>query len=1425
MAGTADTSATAAADTRTGTPTTQRAYTLRLHVADLCDTSWRDALWATHEAINKGAKVFGDWLLTLRGGLDYRLANAKVTVGKGKPDRDPTQEERRNRRILLALSWLSVEDEHGAPSGELRVATGRDQPTERRKKVIQALHDILRRRGVPPSDIGGPAKNSEDQPGTWVGDCAPSLSAAIREDAVWVNRSALFEKRCSTLPNLDRAYAAQAIFTFLGPEPDYFQLPGTEDELGGSSTQEPEFRTLARQWVSTNLGTGRKSDTAQIASALKRLASIDISSLADSPKTDVLAHLTKILIGTQSNGSEDTLRRAIGWSTGRASKGRLAVQNLPDPPSLSDLQILQGKLAEEARDKVAKSGTRDVPEWMPRLQELIERNAGVPFVSKRNLIGEFSVMLDHAARRVSIAHSWVKRAEASRAQFEEDSRRINPVPQDVHAWLDTFLEERARNVNAGDSYSIRKRALGGKHAKAWKAVVAAWQTCTTEEERRQAVGRVQSDWDDDEKFGHSQLFTDLADDEAKPVWENGPEALIDYVSSRNAEARMRRFKVPAYRHPDPLAHPVFGDFGKSRWDIRFAVHETAKAAAKKSRNKKVDDDWLRDLHGLRMGLWNGRGVQHVDLRWSSKRLTTDLALRDDDHGDQHDVARADRLGRAAAGLSPEQAARVAGLFELKDWNGRLQAPRVQLNAIAARVAKHGWDAVARRMRDNLNWLVTFSAKLECRGPFTSYAARHSIKPNRKGHAKLILSRLPGLRVLSVDLGHRFAAACAVWETLPPEDFQREIAGREVVGGGSDHADMFLHARHTDAQGKQRTTIYRRIGADTLADGQPHAAPWARLDRQFLIKLQGEEKPPRAASSDEIDYVRRLDADLGRARDEHNPLPRRVDELMAEAVRSVRLALRHHGDAARIAYAFKPDGALHTLGGGSQVHTTESRTKAVRDALVRWHERATSTRWKDDWASQHWDEHIKLHLSGELPKRAEDVTRAERKKQLQSLESALEPIAEKLAKAQSRLGELHKLWSDRWITDDATWKPRLRRLRDWLLPRGLRQRPDDTPQQAADRKARRDAARNVGGLSLTRIATIRGLYQLQKAYAMRPAPDDPRKNIAAKNDHRYDEFGRFILRVVERLREQRVKQLASRIVEAALGVGRMKPANGRDRKRPQAPKDEPCHSVVIESLRNYRPDELQTRRENRALMNWSAGKVRKYLEEGCHLHGLYLREVMPNYTSRQCSRTGLPGLRCDDVPVHEFRTSPWWRKAVNAARKRADDGGQDSYDRLLADLDNKLSGKNGNAAPITIRLPRNGGDLFVAAGTGNGAAALQADLNAAANIGLRALLDPDFPGKWWYVPCDTKDYKPARDKVAGAVCVNSDAALADVSAHGKGKHREFVNLWRDPSTAEIARRKDDWQPTPAYWNNVRAQVIARLRQLAALDVPLESNQPP
>jgi len=172
---------------QTNPPLTQRAYTLRLKGAQKDDTSWRCALWQTHEAVNKGARVFGDWLLTLRGGLDHTLADASLKSGQEKPDSTLTDEERKARRILLALSWLSVESKTGAPENFI-VASGQDSEKNRADCVISALKEILESRKVDKNELDA-----------WINDCSASLSSAIRDDAVWVNRSKAFDEAVKSI--------------------------------------------------------------------------------------------------------------------------------------------------------------------------------------------------------------------------------------------------------------------------------------------------------------------------------------------------------------------------------------------------------------------------------------------------------------------------------------------------------------------------------------------------------------------------------------------------------------------------------------------------------------------------------------------------------------------------------------------------------------------------------------------------------------------------------------------------------------------------------------------------------------------------------------------------------------------------------------------------------------------------------------------------------------------------------------------------------------------------------------------------------------------------------------------------------------------------------------------------------------------------
>lgn len=110
------------------------------------------------------------------------------------------------------------------------------------------------------------------------------------------------------------------------------------------------------------------------------------------------------------------------------------------------------------------------------------------------------------------------------------------------------------------------------------------------------------------------------------------------------------------------------------------------------------------------------------------------------------------------------------------------------------------------------------------------------------------------------------------------------------------SEMFIHLKKTvekEVKGKTKElvekTIYRRIGADKLPDDTVNPAPWARLDRQFFIKLQGEDEGVRKASKAEIEKVQKLEEVFGYCPPNeggHKHIATgisSVDELMAHAV--------------------------------------------------------------------------------------------------------------------------------------------------------------------------------------------------------------------------------------------------------------------------------------------------------------------------------------------------------------------------------------------------------------------------------------------------------------------------------------------------------------------------------------------------------------
>lgn len=1449
-------------------PTTQRAYTLRLRGASADDTCWREALWKTHVAVNRGAKAFGDWLLTLRGGLCHTLADQKMPVGKGKPDREPTAAERCHRRIILALSWLSVESHEREEDAPRRYFV--PDSADDKQQTVKALRQILADRGVDESEIEG-----------WLQDCQASLQASVREKAKWVNRSLAFDDASKQVgASLTRDEIWDIFNRFFGSRDAYFgtivaSSSEDDEENSGSKTTDDKAKDLvikAGGWLSNRFGTQEGSNFEAIAIEYEQFAewsrSLFESRLASAAEMSVSllkalkqAEIPSRLAGTPgpSNKVQTTYERlALGLKDGR----------LPTDIDFAQLAEWSAEQAVEKRQKIGNKGHR---EWSDALLRDVEAAYGFSYINPDTQTArhrEYSVILDHAARRLCQSHSWIKLAEERRRKFNEDARKLDHLKHEhpeVVSWLDDFCETRSMNTGAGDEgYRIRKRAITD-----WDDVVKKWakKDCSTSDARIEAAREVQGD-PENEKPGDTQLYEALASEESHLIWFiNGkPDAqpLKDYVAAKQAEFDKRRFKVPAYRHPDELRHPIFCDFGKSRWDINFAVHravaqqesveatvsrrqlavekatnalDKAKTEAKKTASlEKLTDaelklkesrerrNWLTSTQGLEMTLWDGNTLGTVPLTWKSKRLVADLALRTDSSdslGDEVSVTRADRFGRAAVDAKADSKISLQGLMKNDEWNGRLQAPRSELDAIAdirdgekrKKLSLDDRKELVNKMIGRLHWLVSFSAKLQPQGPWYEFTKDlpdgvnfsvkkkrlyYDINKERKARAQLILSRLPGLRLLSVDLGHRYAAACAVWDAVSTETLEKacKAAGIKVPSVNA----MYCVVPTDDT----KRTVFRRIGTDTLPDGEPHPAPWTRLDRQFLIKLQGEDLQARGANAQERADIERLETELGyKRRRPRRGADWRIDELMSDAVRTVRLALQNHSDYARIAR----DLASNTKIVPGDRPSPELKGKDLIDhvlaVLVRWHTLATATRWTDidGFVSRLWRDAGFPSIES-LPKIADDLNPKQRKKRRSEIEAALRPVAEGFAKADRTT--FAAIWQQQWTINDEAWKPRLKWLGRWIAPRG---------------KKHGKEIRRAGGLSLKRIATFKSLYQVQKAYFTRLRSDGSK--VTAK-----DGFGQRILNAMERMRENRVKQLASRITEAALGIG-IEQGRGdhgkqvrRPRERLQGTRFAPCHAVVIENLTHYRPDELQTRRENRQLMTWSAAKVKKYLADHCELYGLHLREVTPAYTSRQDSRTGSPGVRCVDIPVAEFPGK--FSRQISAAEN---DKKSDALSRYLLDLKARYLDENNK--PRTefkndvLRVPYRGGEVFVSADRNSPIAkGLQADLNAAANIGLKALLDPDWPGTWWYVPSIPQadgTFKPKSESTAGSaaldgkVLVQEQAGTSDGAVKSKtaAKSKDVVNLWHDVSSDAV--ETGGWKVYSHYKNYTLVRVIGVLRK--------------
>lgn len=270
-----------------------------------------------------------------------------------------------------------------------------------------------------------------------------------------------------------------------------------------------------------------------------------------------------------------------------------------------------------------------------------------------------------------------------------------------------------------------------------------------------------------------------------------------------------------------------------------------------------------------------------------------------------------------------------------------------------------------------------------------------------------------------------------------------------------------------------------------------------------------------------------------------------------------------------------------------------------------------------------------------------------------------------------------------------------------------------------------------GLSLSRVEQLEDLRRrflsLNRFLEFTPGIQNPR---AKRGERVPPEPCADLLEKIDRLKDQRINQTAHLILAEALGVrlhahtaatadriagdvhGEYEPIPGR----------RPVDVIVMEDLSRYRSTQDRARNENRRLMQWSHRALIDKLRELAAPFGLSVAVVPAAYSSKFCARSGVVGFRAEEVHAAQLHDFEWRQLRERESQKKPRLG-----DDLLLRLANALAllpsrkTKTGETVPFTLLRPRAGGQIFVPL-TGDGPS--QADINAAINIGLRALAAPD-----------------------------------------------------------------------------------------------------
>ena len=1349
-----------------------RSYTVRI-IPEEDRTQKSKQLWDAHAGACRGAAIFGDLLLDIAGALPATLANDFTHVG------NPDENRRilRGRRIALALNWFSVEDAESPFSQleRLSVAGKEGMPLQDAKKHLDLA---LKLKGVVASEHGD-----------WHADVLDSLTGRIRTDAVWVNRA---KRANARMVAIDDGHATQIIEKLFNKKSFTVNLPDPiANESESEDTEEVKADAIAdpskasRQLFSDLFGSSdptKKKDRAENKSSIAKTLLGLIGPLDDKAtlckkilkwRSD-LGHLPQT-INEQPFPPEVKKNKVAGAYNSLLLGIELrSVGNRPnDPPPLSK----QVKKLLDACNKLiqAKNEGRPLnPDWATGVNLEVAKAAGIDPNDKKST--EFlRLPLAFAARRFGQVRSWMRLMEIDREKArikktlaDKSLDSLDPT-SDARKWLTKYEQKRTDrlHIEGGTGSIVITKRMSGDEA----AIFEKFSSLKSASEREAAINSAQEDL--------KRFDADLYKSIAKDGLSLGVNAAIvkAWVFRNSAMEDTQRLRIPCYSHPDPFSHPTFVEFGaegSSKPRVHYVLHNGSPPTQCVTTNK---DPNPREVY-LQLPVANREGAEWVSFLWRSKRFWRDVGAGSTL---ESDIPRADRLGHnPPTGVSVAPPRPRAMFSGCNGWSGRLQAARGELAALKKQwnSDKKIWlDAGAAMKR--LRWMLTISADLEqADGPHKQFERQTGLKiynviGDRGEAARAPFARVPGLRLLGVDLGHRTAAACTVWRTITSKELSATCDAASVSPPRRD--DMFHHIPRKTGYGRQ---IFRRIGDNKLPDGKMHPAPWAELERQFVIRLDGERDAIPLSVQEvllALEILKTTDCTSEyetKTIDGQSIASIKHPDVCAGLLRRARAFLRNHADIARVVAALSNPSAS---------------TVDQENSLLKWLTYSCDRDGRHTALGLAWPKFVGVSLPDGPDK--DDVAR--------SCAMAFWASSQR----HDATNYLKKLWSEQekhLLGQNGI----LRQLRNLVMPKRAGQR------------------KRVGGLSLTRLTNIGQLRAVQKAFATRLHPDGSHGVIK-------EGFGDRALRQLEQLRMQRVKQLASRLIEAALGKGKENSRNnGISRKRSLVQDFPPCHAIVLENLKRYQPEYTRSRRENRGLLEWSSAKIFKCITEGCELYGIAKITVPAAYTSRYDFRTGQAGHRGMAMLPSVIRQTSWLQREFKKASQkkiRRQAGAIDEY--LLGVQANSILDINPDDL---MYLPIDGGQLFLPSFSPSGTLGpIDADLNASANIGLRAIADTDWSGAWWRILVETQTGLPVADPISGCKAIHSTTLLLTPKATEpetgsdskpaklrakkarKGQRADDVEktyVWRRPSCDSITT---PWLPSKTFWSDVGKAVVEAL----------------